>query len=219
MIKRVCSILALIFLCTTNAQSFKMEVTVVDKKGAPVRNVLASTLHSKKTFKLSDYRGKFKIKTAVGDTLFLVNSEEELFKVAVSNTRNKILVLTESDSIINTSGEVVHMVRIASTQSHKELLNKFQKINKNVFYNSVFDRLRADYPELEIDESSGKITIRGINSTGNHQPALIIVDGVKGMDYKNLNPNDILRIKVIKDGTAGMYGGRASGGVIEFITK
>lgn len=62
------------------------------------------------------------------------------------------------------------------------------------------------------------VQIRGITSSGNSAP-LIIIDGVPGSMH-DINPNDIQSIQVLKDaGAAAIYGVRGSNGVIIITTK
>ncbi|HYJ62652.1 MAG TPA: TonB-dependent receptor plug domain-containing protein, partial [Parafilimonas sp.] len=62
------------------------------------------------------------------------------------------------------------------------------------------------------------VQIRGITSSGNSAP-LIIVDGVPSSMH-DINPNDIQSIQVLKDaGAAAIYGVRGSNGVIIITTK
>lgn len=62
------------------------------------------------------------------------------------------------------------------------------------------------------------VQIRGITSSGNSSP-LIIVDGVPSSMH-DINPNDIQSIQVLKDaGAAAIYGVRGSNGVIIITTK
>ncbi len=62
------------------------------------------------------------------------------------------------------------------------------------------------------------VLIRGITSSGNSQP-LILVDGVPESMH-DINPNDIQSIQVLKDaGAAAIYGVRGSNGVIIITTK
>jgi TonB-linked SusC/RagA family outer membrane protein len=62
------------------------------------------------------------------------------------------------------------------------------------------------------------INIRGITSTGNTAP-LVIIDGVQGSMH-DLDVNDIQSIQVLKDaGAAAIYGVRGSNGVIVITTK
>lgn len=62
------------------------------------------------------------------------------------------------------------------------------------------------------------VLVRGITSTGNSQP-LVIIDGTPG-NLNNLNVNDIESIQVLKDaGAAAIYGVRGSNGVVVVTTK
>ncbi len=62
------------------------------------------------------------------------------------------------------------------------------------------------------------VMVRGISSTGNSQP-LIIIDGTPG-SLSNINVNDIESIQVLKDaGAAAIYGVRGSNGVVVVTTK
>ncbi|HEY2727566.1 MAG TPA: SusC/RagA family TonB-linked outer membrane protein [Parafilimonas sp.] len=62
------------------------------------------------------------------------------------------------------------------------------------------------------------VQIRGITSSGNSSP-LIIVDGVPSSMH-DINPNDIQSIQVLKDaGAAAIYGVRGSNGVIIITTR
>ncbi len=62
------------------------------------------------------------------------------------------------------------------------------------------------------------VRVRGITSTGNTDP-LVIVDGTPG-SLHDLNTNDIASMQVLKDaGAAAIYGVRGSNGVIVITTK
>jgi TonB-dependent starch-binding outer membrane protein SusC len=62
------------------------------------------------------------------------------------------------------------------------------------------------------------VQIRGITSSGNSAP-LVIIDGVPESMH-DINPNDIQSIQVLKDaGAASIYGVRGSNGVIIITTK
>lgn len=67
-------------------------------------------------------------------------------------------------------------------------------------------------------EDADEIRIRGIGTTGNANP-LIIVDGVP-MNYNQLNPNEIASVTVLKDAAAvAPYGLAGANGVILVTTK
>ncbi|WP_411029978.1 SusC/RagA family TonB-linked outer membrane protein [Spongiimicrobium sp. 3-5] len=69
--------------------------------------------------------------------------------------------------------------------------------------------------------STPLIRIRGLGTTNNNGP-LIIIDGVQTTDgsiLSQINPNDIQAINILKDGSAAIYGARASNGVVIVTTK
>ncbi|OQP38870.1 hypothetical protein A4H97_19370 [Niastella yeongjuensis] len=67
-------------------------------------------------------------------------------------------------------------------------------------------------------EDNDQINIRGIGTTGNASP-LVIVNGIP-MDYNQLNPNEIETITVLKDAAAvAPYGLAGANGVILVTTK
>ncbi|MBB5637090.1 TonB-linked SusC/RagA family outer membrane protein [Pedobacter cryoconitis] len=65
------------------------------------------------------------------------------------------------------------------------------------------------------------VNVRGINSITQSEGPLFIVDGVALVgDIRNINPNDIQSVEILKDAAAaGIYGSRAAAGVIIVTTK
>ncbi len=59
--------------------------------------------------------------------------------------------------------------------------------------------------------------VRGVSSINGGTP-LVLIDGAEG-NINMINPSDIENISVLKDGTAAIYGARASDGVILVTTK
>lgn len=64
------------------------------------------------------------------------------------------------------------------------------------------------------------IRIRGGNSLSGGNNALIVVDGIQGVNISTINPNDIESVEVLKDASAtAIYGARGANGVILITTK
>ena len=59
--------------------------------------------------------------------------------------------------------------------------------------------------------------VRDVSSINGGTP-LVLIDGAEG-NINMINPSDIENISVLKDGTAAIYGARASDGVILVTTK
>ncbi|MGY3054223.1 TonB-linked SusC/RagA family outer membrane protein [Pedobacter sp. UYEF25] len=93
---------------------------------------------------------------------------------------------------------------------------------------NTFQALQGESPNLIIQQNSldpgatPTVNIRGIGTTGNNDP-LVVIDGIvtQGTGSLNtLNPNDIESATVLKDaGSAAIYGSRAANGVILITTK
>ncbi|GGZ30532.1 SusC/RagA family TonB-linked outer membrane protein [Echinicola pacifica] len=65
-----------------------------------------------------------------------------------------------------------------------------------------------------------KIQIRGAGSINGDNSALIVVDGLPGINPADLSPDDIASIEVLKDASsAAIYGTRAANGVVLITTK
>ena len=65
------------------------------------------------------------------------------------------------------------------------------------------------------------VRIRGYTTTNDNNP-LYVIDGIQTTDpnvMRDISPNDIENISVLKDGSAAIYGARASNGVIVVTTK
>lgn len=64
------------------------------------------------------------------------------------------------------------------------------------------------------------IRIRGGNSLSGGNDALVVVDGIQGVNISTINPNDIESVEVLKDASAtAVYGSRGANGVILITTK
>ena len=101
-----------------------------------------------------------------------------------------------------------------------------EKLEQNANPN-VFQALQGAAPGLNITRGSGdpgesgSIQIRGTNSISASNSPLIVVDGIPyAGNIRDINPNDIASVEVLKDASASaIYGSRAASGVILITTK
>ncbi len=90
--------------------------------------------------------------------------------------------------------------------------------------NSVGEVLAGKTPGVIVTNEGGdptsapRINIRGSGGI-NGENVLYVIDGSIFSGTPQLNPNDIESISVLKDGSAAIYGARASGGVVLITTK
>src|ERR1043165_396106 len=91
-------------------------------------------------------------------------------------------------------------------------------------YKTIYEMLR-DVPGLDVkinnDRSGGTIIVRGISSLNNQKPPLFVVDGtIYSGDVRNINPEDVENISVLKDAAStSAYGAQGAFGVILITTK
>lgn len=103
---------------------------------------------------------------------------------------------------------------------------KTEDFNKGS-YNNPMGLLQGKVAGLSITKPDGadpmagyQILLRGTNTLTSGQGPLIIVDGVAGMDLKNVSFEEVESVDVLKDGAAAaIYGTRGSNGVIIITTK
>jgi len=91
---------------------------------------------------------------------------------------------------------------------------------KYEFYATIFDMLKSKASGVTV--SGNNVTIRGVNTIGGVESPLFVVDGfvVDYMFFKNINPQDVKTISVLKDAAASArYGSRGMHGVIVITMK
>jgi TonB-dependent SusC/RagA subfamily outer membrane receptor len=118
-------------------------------------------------------------------------------------------------------------------QQEKEITGAVSSLSaeetKNAKANDMADLLEGRFPGVDVRRLPGggvSVLIRGnrqLRRGGNEEP-LYVVDGVPfnatGGAIADLNPRDIKRIEVLKDGSAtSVYGSRGANGVILITTN
>lgn len=79
--------------------------------------------------------------------------------------------------------------------------------------------LTVNQTNAEPGRDEARLFIRGIGTTGDNSP-LIVIDGVANRGgFSRLDPNDIESVTVLKDASAAIYGAQAANGVILVTTK
>lgn len=152
---------------------------------------------------------------------FLGYDEQE---VAVGTRTAIDVVLTENKMLID---EVV--VVGYGTQSRRTVTSAISKVDgstlESASVNSLGDALKGRISGVRIATTNNQpgadptFLIRGGSSINQSNNPIILVDGVV-RELTGLNSNDIESIEVLKDAaSAGMYGARASNGVVMITTK
>ncbi len=90
---------------------------------------------------------------------------------------------------------------------------------------NVLESLKGSLPGVTIGQTTSAggtpfINIRGNNSISAGNSPLLVVDGIVGGSFSEINPKDIAKIDILKDASsAAVYGSRAANGVIIITTK
>lgn len=172
---------------------------------------------------ITDVDGKYTIEANVNDVLVfsflgLKDVEEKV------NGRAVVNAVLASNNVLDDAVVVGY-----GTQSRKSLTTSIAKVSGDQLYNAPVatagDALKGKVSGLRVasaDNVAGsgpRFLIRGGSSINMSNDPIVIVDGVtRGMS--DINPNDIESIEVLKDAaSAGIYGSRASNGVILVTTK
>ena len=191
----------------------------------------------------TDFDGKFSLKANLGDQLVFSYIGFNESSVIVTRKQSLSIAMEENSSNLD---EVVVMgygkvkkqsFKTASSQQIVPGVSYTVKENKNsdkiIAYqpnsnNGFVQSLQGQTPGLTITSAKGQpikntsVVIRGVGSiTGNSEP-LYIIDGIPtdANNFRNLIPDDIKSVNVLKDASAtSLYGSRGLNGVIVINTK
>ncbi|MCD6200962.1 MAG: TonB-dependent receptor plug domain-containing protein, partial [Bacteroidales bacterium] len=203
------------------AQSFKLKGIVTDSLKNPLQGILVCIKSKPEKVKITNDFGRFYLKIYAGDTLLMISPDKQyIFQIVIPEVRKKsvVFVLKASDKSVMWDNHTYQALNRGEQEKIKDIISLLQSSEYWKHYNNIYDMIKDKYPDLEINRATGTIRIRGVNSL-NNVPILIVVDGIKDFPLNSVNPENVASIKVIKDATSGMYGGRAMGGVIVITTK
>jgi TonB-dependent SusC/RagA subfamily outer membrane receptor len=89
---------------------------------------------------------------------------------------------------------------------------------------SIEDLIRGRFPNVYIERNGSRLTlrIRGVSTFSGGTNALVVIDGVAHDTpdvLLDVNPADVVRIQVLKDAAAAIYGVRGQNGVLVVTTR
>lgn len=173
---------------------------------------------------ITDREGNFKIKAQRNATLVFSMMGYTPRQIKVDG---QTVIMVSLVSNVQSLGDVV--VIGYGTQRKVDVTGSVGSINSLTIKErpspNALGALSGRVPGLSITNNSGRpgdyrISIRGFNSINASNNPLFVVDGVIGVDYSTINPNDIETIDVLKDASStAIYGARGSGGVIIITTR
>lgn len=220
-----------LFLCVllfTGLSSFAQELAVKgvveDNTGLGLPGVNVLNLSTKMGV-ITNIDGAYEIKAKRGDELHFSYIGMKTVVLKVTGVRLNVK-MQEDSQVLN---EVVAIGYGTSTK--KDLTGAVASVKlenspvTSLPNSNVLESLKGSLPGINIGMaiSAGgtpSFSIRGQNSISAGSSPLLVVDGIIGGDFSQLNPLDIASIDILKDASsAAVYGSRAANGVIIVTTK
>ena len=198
--------------------------SVSDESGNPVPGATV-VVEGTNTGVVTDFDGNYQINASAGDQLTFSSLGFASQTITVGNQSQINVTLMSSVDILD---EVV--VSGYQTQQRRSLSGAIGTLDTEEAFKTqvtnAADALQGRVAGVQVTSGGGPgaapvIRIRGYSTTNDNSP-LYVIDGIQTTDpnvMRDINPRDIENISVLKDGTAAIYGARASNGVIVVTTK
>lgn len=200
------------------AETVPFNGLLCDIDGLGIKAQLSIKGSDKRTVSGKD--GKFGFTNLKADDVIEIRYKKSRLEVAVEARRSAKIVLTDDYKLHSVTDEQSLVDAGEEYVIRRELPTKGGVLTAEMIeregFSNLADALRAKATSLVID-GAGNVTIRGVNSIGNHAPALIVCDGMEVGSINAININDVASVEIQRDGT--LYGFRGVGGVIVIKTK
>ena len=198
--------------------------SVSDEDGNPVPGATI-VVEGTNTGVVTDFDGNYQINASAGDQLTFSSLGFGSQTITVGNQNQINVTLMSSVDILD---EVV--VSGYQTQQRRSLSGAIGTVDTDEAFKTqvtnAAEALQGRVAGVQVTSGGGPgaapvIRIRGYSTTNDNSP-LYVIDGIQTTDpnvMRDINPRDIENISVLKDGSAAIYGARASNGVIVVTTK
>ena len=225
--KRIISTLALLLMAAglVFAQGgYQIKGVVVDELGP----VIGATVMEEGTTTgvSSGLDGDFILTVSSADAKIVVSCIGYATQEFIAKDLPATIVLGEDNTFLNESVVIGY-----GTLSKKEISSSIVQVDKKDFLqgsvNNAMEMLTGKVAGLNVSttsagnpNASSSLQIRGATSLQAGNDPLVIIDGVPGGNIRNLAPQDIESMTVLKDAaSAAIYGTRGANGVILVTTK
>ncbi len=176
---------------------------------------------------VSDFDGYYQIEAAIGEKLTFSFIGTKNQTIVVNNKELNVALVGDSNSLqeVVVQGYEVKRTKAKSNVASVTVSSKTIEARPNA---SFIETLQGQVAGVSISTgtgqpgSEGMVTIRGIGSLSGVKAPLYVIDGVPLSDdeFRNLNPDDIMSVSVLKDAAAtSIYGSRGVNGVVIVNTK
>ncbi|QKG56501.1 TonB-dependent receptor [Hymenobacter sp. BRD128] len=197
---------------------------IVDEKGAglPGVNVLVKGTN---VGTATNADGRYTIEAPAGATLVFSYIGYASQEVAVGDRSTVDVALTPDSRALNDVVVVGYLAQDRQNLSSAVGTPNLKEATKQPVP-TITQALQGQVAGLQITGSGGPgdapvVIIRGAGSAGNSNSApLYVIDGLWTDNIRDLNPNDIATLTVLKDASStAIYGARGANGVIQITTK
>lgn len=193
--------------------------------GTPLSGVSVTPLLYPNNKAATDIDGRYRIRTVKNDTLLFTFVGYEPLKVAVGGREQIDVVLADAETfmdevVVVAYGEQkkISLTGAISSVGTKELRQSPVANLSNALAGRL-PGLVAFQPSGEPGNDLSQLFIRGVSTFNNAAP-LVVVDGVLGRDFAQLDPNEVESISILKDASStAVYGVRGANGVILVTTR
>ncbi|MDR1454469.1 MAG: TonB-dependent receptor [Tannerella sp.] len=195
--------------------------TIVDRAGEPVigANIVEKGVPAHGT--VTDTDGKFSLEVASGATLTVSYIGYVTQEVAVGNRSSLQIVLEEDTKALD---EVI--VVGYGTTSKRKMTASISKVPTEQIENlpsaSVVNNLGGRTPGIIVSSTGGGPNSFSVVSIRGGGTPIVVIDGVVSEynDFRNMAPQDIEELSILKDAAAAaIYGSRAGNGILMVTTK
>jgi len=209
---------ALIITSAAHAQNRVVYGNLTAYNSFPVMNVEVTSKKAKATT-ISDSLGNFSIVCLEKDVVMIkpkgfqsvnkkVNDETDSLQI------NLVFIDTKKNREL-----AVNSGYMTETNLNYAVSNLVEENNDYCKYTDIYMLLRATQGSSITVSNSGRVTIRGGNTSfSGMDQALIIVDGQPQMDIDWIRPCIVRSINVLKGADANIYGTRGGNGVVVITT-
>ncbi|MCW3119894.1 MAG: SusC/RagA family TonB-linked outer membrane protein, partial [Chitinophagaceae bacterium] len=181
---------------------------------------------------VSDNEGKFQLAVPRGNTTILVSyvghvtqsirkadNDEQSFTILLKKTPQQL----EEVTIISTGYQNIPRERTVGAFATVDNKTLNQQTGTTILerLNGVTSGLLFNIGKADAQARPNAISIRGLSTINGPVNPLVVLDNfIYEGDIKNINPNDVENITVLKDAAAtSIWGARAGNGVIVITTK
>lgn len=203
---------------------YEIKGTILDQDGLPV---IGATIleQGTNTGTSADMDGKYVLRVSSPDATVEISCIGYTTATYAAHAVPATIVLEEHNVLDDA------VVIGYGTLSKKELSSSIVQVNKEDFFkgsmNNVMEMLVGKVAGLNVTNSASanpnslsSLQIRGATSISASNDPLIVIDGVPGGSIRNIAPQDIESMTVLKDAaSSAIYGTQGANGVILITTR